>query len=314
MDILKIGSKLNNIGRLTVATCIVSMLWGCASFDVTRSSSRSDAPPESSYGYQPLDPAPTKIQPIGADGKPVSAAQPTREEILGALPDETMRLAIGKIDSSGKISYGPASISASNSQYVVTIDYVKSNTVAFFVKKEALPGSTGSFRVTLLPSAKEADSSVPVYVGVGLRLTANLTTNESGINLGNLLAIGAAAQANKLSGTLVLQTLGITGENISTALPIPSEISIASIQNAIQAIGTMKAKLYDSKTVIQPRVVAVYNTLGGDSGVINGFIASVLGQEPQLNVPIAMAVAQDARSHRASKHGVTSGGSTSAAN
>lgn len=278
--------QFKDVGRLLVAACVVSTLSACTSFEVQRSPAVSGA--DTSYGYQPLDPAPIIIQAVDAQGRCVIDGKPSRDEVLGALPDETMRLAIGKIDSSGKLTYGTSSISASNSQYVVTIDYVKSNTVAFFVKKEESPASA-SFQVKVVGSPKEADSSVPVYVGIGLRLTANLTTSASGINLANLLSIGAAAQANKLSGTLVLQTMGITGENISTALPIPSEISVASIQSAIQAIGTMKAKLYDGKTVIQPRVVAVYNTLGGGSSTINGFIASVLGQVPRLNVPIAAA-------------------------
>ncbi len=259
------------------------MLSACTSFEVQRSPGAAGA--DTSYGYQPLDPAPAAIQAINAQGQCVSG-KPSRDDVLGALPDETMRLAIGKVDSSGKLTYGVSSISASDSQYVVTIDYVKSNTVAFFIKKDELP-TAGRFKVTVVGTSKEANSSVPVYVGIGLRLTANLTTRASGINLANLLSIGAAAQTNKLSGTLVLQTMGITGENISTALPIPSEISVASIQSAIQAIGTMKAKLYDGKTVIQPRVVAVYNTLGGGSSTINEFIASVLGQVPRLNVPIA---------------------------
>ncbi|GAB7539921.1 hypothetical protein [Burkholderia sp. 3C] len=281
------AAQLERAGRLTVLACVVSTLYACSGFQIqvpTNSSTTSGA--DSSYGYQPLDPVSTTVQPTDVQGRCVTG-RPTRDELLGALPDETMRLAIGKIDASGKVTYGPTSISASNSQYVVTIDYVKSNTVAFFVKKDDPSPTSNGFTVRVVDSYEKADSSVPVYIGIGLRLTANLTTSAAGINLGNLLAIGAAAQANKLSGTLVLQTMGVTGENISTALPVPTEISVASIQGAIQAIGTMKAKLYDSKTLIQPRVVAVYNTLGGGTTTINGFIASVLGQVPRLNVPIA---------------------------
>jgi hypothetical protein len=230
------------------------------------------------YGYQPLDPAPVIILPVPA------AAKPKPVDILNALPDETMRMAIGKVDLNGNITYGPASISAANSRYVVTIDYVKSNTIPLFVKKG--PVTNGGYKATVVSQSALSDISVPVYIGVGLSLTANLTTTQAGINLGNLVAIGAAAQANALSGTLVVQTLGLSGENISTALPIPNDISVASIQSAIQALGTMKAKLYNTdETTIQPRVVGVYNNLGGGPETINGFISSVLENPPKLSVP-----------------------------
>lgn len=263
---------------LTAMLALSAVLSGCASW--TQPATQGDPSNAVSYGYQPLDPFPIKIIADPAGKKPAPS------DVLDALPDETMRMAIGKLDVNGNISYGPTSISAANSKYVVTIDYVKSNTIPMFVKKS--PGSKPNmFTVATVAKGADANMSVPIYVGVGVRLTANLTTTQAGINLGNLIAIGAAAQANALTGTIVIQTLGLSGENISTALPIPNDVSVASIQSAIQALGTMKAKLYDtSKTTIQPRVVGVYNNLGGGSETINGFISSVLENPPPLTVPI----------------------------
>ncbi|RQS26943.1 hypothetical protein DIE03_21615 [Burkholderia sp. Bp8992] len=178
-------------------------------------------------------------------------------------------------------------MSVENGRYVVTVDYIKSNTYPLFVKKTDAR-SDGSFRATFVSDGKLADLAVPVYIGVGLRVTATLNTTKAGVNLGNLIAIGAAAQASQLSGTLVVQTLGLTGENISTALPIPSDISLASIQSAIQALGTMKAKLYDtSKTHVEPRVVGVYNNIGASTNeTINGIISGVLAKPLPLDVPV----------------------------
>ncbi len=212
-----------------------------------------------------------------------------------------MRIAVGKIDINGNITYGPMVLSAANSRYVVVVDYVKSNTHPLFVKKGATR-SDGSYIATIVKDSNSADVSVPVYIGVGLRLTAILNTTKGKINLGNLIAIGAAAQANELAGTLVVQTLGITGENISTALPIPSDISAASIQNAIQSMGTMKAKLYDSKTHIEPRVVGVYNNIGGTTtGTINGIISSVMSDPPSLKVGQLQLASQQMKPQKSSK-------------
>ena len=53
------------------------------------------------------------------------------------------------------------------------------------------------------------------------RLTATPTTTQSGIRLGNLIAIGAAAQANALSGTSVVQILGSCGDISLPSLRLP---------------------------------------------------------------------------------------------
>ncbi|WP_423391975.1 hypothetical protein [Burkholderia sp. LMG 21824] len=285
-------------GCLKTSRCVgafaaLVILSGCSALDIKPlDASQFDVSPQASSsqtstsrtappaGYQPLDPAPVNVIAIGG-------VVPPPQDILDALPDETMRLAIGQIDISGNITYGPVALSAANSSYIVTVDYIKSNTHPLFVKKGPIR-QDGSFAAYVVDDAKVADISLPVYIGVGLRVTATLSTKRAGINLGNLIAIGAAAQANQLTGTLVVQTLGLTGENISTALPIPSDVSVGSIQSAIQALGTMKAKLYDtSKTRIEPRVVGVYNNLGGStSSTINGIISSVLAKPLDFKVAV----------------------------
>jgi hypothetical protein len=60
---------------------------------------------------------------------------------------------------------------------------------------------------------------------------------------------------------------------------MPSEINPTTLQNAILALGAIKAKLYDQGTTINPRVVGVYNNLGGGPQIINAFI-SILLEEP----------------------------------
>jgi len=257
------------------ASCFI--LFGCAdtSWSIPHPSTQGDLQNAVAYGYQPLDPAPVKVTLEGQCGS-----------ILDALPDETMRMAIGKVDASGNITFGPASLSAANGRYMVIIDYVKSDTKPIFIIRSENEDST--IKITPLSEQKrnDANMAVPVYVGVGMRLTANLTTREANIDLGNLVAIGAAAQANTLSGTMVIQTLGVSGENISTALPIPNDISMASIQNSIQSLGTMKAKLYDTtKTTIHPRVVGLYNNLGGGRETVNRFISTVFTTPIELKVP-----------------------------
>ena len=65
---------------------------------------------------------------------------------------------------------------------------------------------------------------------------------------------------------------------------MPSEINPTTIQNAILALGTIKAKLYDPNTVITPRAVGVYNYIGGSSKTINKFVSSILIERPKLSI------------------------------
>lgn len=222
-----------------------------------------------SYGYHPIDPLPVQMKFTGSL---------TNQRILDSLPDETMRLAVGEVQGSGGITFGPAKAGYKGNSYVVILDYIKFNTKSFGVKLTP-DSSTNTTKANLIHN-NDADVIVPTYLGVGLRLTANVTVNEGEVDLGNLFALGVAAQAKKISGTLVVQTLGISGESVSTMIPMPSELNASTIQNAIMSLGAIKAKIYETDTNIIPRVVGVYNNLGGGEETINGFISSML-QEPQ---------------------------------
>lgn len=216
----------------------------------------------SNYGYHPLDPLPINLS--NGTFKP-----------LDVLPDETIRIAVGSVSGDGGIGFGPAKIGVEGKNYVVVLDYIKFGTDSLPVALSP-KDAKGNRTATLAASSTEANAIVPVYIGVGLRLTANIIVKKGNVDLGSLFALGVAAKAEKISGTLVIQTLGVSGSEISGLIPMPGEISEATIQNAILALASIKAKMYDPKTTISPRVVGVYNTLGGGEATINGFISSIL--------------------------------------
>ena len=248
--------------KMFSAICIFAMaLSGCASWTIPATPGDPKSAP--SYGYHPIDSLPVKISPASAP----------REKRLEALPDETMRLAIGQFDGETGLKFGPATAGFAGNSYVVILDYTKFTTKSFGVKKT--PKADGKMTITVT-TAPNPDVVVPVYVGVGLRLTANVSVKEGNVDLGNLFALGVAAQAKQISGTLVIQSLGLSGEGVSPLIPIPSEINPTTIQNALMAIGAIKAKIYDGKISVVPRVVGVYNNLGGGQETINGFISTIL--------------------------------------
>ncbi|MEM4987649.1 hypothetical protein V8G57_09655 [Collimonas sp. H4R21] len=217
------------------------------------------------YGYHPLDPLPIDLR-------------IPKSKILDALPDETIRIAVGTVSAEGAITFGPAKFGVSGSNYVVILDYIKFGTDSFGVAVSS--DSKGVRTAKVLPDSEvlKADVVVPVYIGVGLRLTANILVKNvsADLNLGSLFALGVAAKAGQVSGTLVIQTLGVSGPEISGLIPMPGEISESTIQNAILALASIKAKIYDPKTLITPRVVGVFNNLGGGDTTINGVISTLL--------------------------------------
>jgi hypothetical protein len=238
----------------------------------------SNAP---SYGYTPLDPLPVIVK------IPAGQARPTTQTLLDLMPDETMRLAIGRVDGSGSITFGPASAGVAGSSYVVVLDYIKCDTSQVGLKKTER--AEGAAEYSLATSGNTPDIILPVYVGVGLRLTANVRIVEGSVDLANLLAIGAAVKSKRASGTLVIQTLGLTGEGVSTAIPIPSELNETTIQNALIAMGAVKAKTYHEKTLVTPRVVGVYNSVGGGQETVNGLVSTLLERPIELYLPLPPA-------------------------
>jgi hypothetical protein len=170
------------------------------------------------------------------------------DKIVDLLPNETVEVQISEVTAEGGLTLmGTAAISAKNTSYQITMDYVKFVTVNVV--------DTLNFNTNNLVK----DYSIFSYarVGVGLRIVASIQTKRKGINLGDLFAIGFAASQNQISGSLSVNILGIESQEITTLLPMPSEISTSSIQNAMQAMATIKSKIYDKDVQLRPQIISI---------------------------------------------------------
>lgn len=217
------------------------------------------------YGYTPLDPLPVKI---------ITGKELTNNRLLRLLPDETVRIATGQVTGTGNISYGPISAGVSGNSYVIIVDYIKSNVRS--LDYPVLDEITKENKIIY----------VQVYYGVGLRLIANVSVLSGKVSISNLYGLSVAAERKQISGTMTFQTLGISGPSITPLLPIPSEISTTTIQNALIAIGSIKAKMYDvtGDITIIPRVVAVNNNIGGGQKTKNEFISYLFQHPTSVNL------------------------------
>lgn len=165
-----------------------------------------------------------------------------KSTVLRLLPNESVAISLGRYDANGQINYGPASVAGEVGTYVITVDYAKFATQ----KIEGAQGECSGF----------------AKLGVAVRFTANIQTTKAGINLGSLFALGVAATGQQLSGTMSLDVIGIEGEEVTNLIPMPMEVSQSAIQNILQAISVIKAKIYRQETRLYPQILAVQRVEG----------------------------------------------------
>lgn len=162
----------------------------------------------------------------------------SNEQIQKILSDTHATISVGKFTGSGGITYLAASATASAGTYKVTMDYCE------FVTETVTD-----------PTTKETIGLG--RVGVGLRLTAIVTTKKADINLGSLMALGVAASTGYLSGTMTVDSIGI--RIAGNAGPILSNTTIdeSSIQKTLESIAVIQSKIADSSTHLDPQILAI---------------------------------------------------------
>ncbi|HKE95475.1 MAG TPA: hypothetical protein VKB34_14270, partial [Povalibacter sp.] len=223
--------------------------------------------------------------------------------LLEALPDNAVRMLVEQFDLSGGVTYGSSKTAAKGESYRVTVDYINADTINFPVaikkqmrskKKDGVmepvdlfgtpsedvePG-TETYSVTRVDPAmtRSADRdifNIPVYVGVGLRVSANVYVVGANANISGIGVIGAEAEAERVRGSLIVQTLGVNGKSVAAALPIQSELNRTTAQNAIVSVGSIKALLYAEETAKSPRVVGIYLPFPGGKPLVNAIISEL---------------------------------------
>lgn len=284
--------------KLISGLLLVLLLSACANF---RWVAKPESELNSGYTYIPIDPFPVDFQlGLGCDehGKDNQYLP-----LLKSLPDNAVRMSVQRFDTKGNVSYGPVEVGATDESYRVTVDYVNSDTsfIELFIARRAYNINEEEYQyiglsegidkftydvesVTYDVSAgqpPEDDEShsvlthIPVYVGIGLRVVANVKVTGGSANISGLGVLGMEASANRLQGSLIVQTLGVNGKAIASALPIQSELNRTTAQAAVTAISSIKALLHDKETDKAARVVGIYLPLPGQKQLVNAIISEL---------------------------------------
>jgi len=206
------------------------------------------------YLYQPLNPTTIWLRDATTLGPGETKADITSPEFKNALlrdlDTETLRISLSKFSANASTTVAVVGASVKGESYVLTLDYIK-----YFTHNRKVDTKYKAKAADGKDESKSFVGNIPVYEGVGIRVRAEFTALETGLNISGLPALSIAANANQISGRLTVQTLGITGPQITGLMPIISDISVASIQSAVQAVAAIKAKLYEDATVAYPKIV-----------------------------------------------------------
>ncbi|OAI44388.1 hypothetical protein AYO43_09190 [Nitrospira sp. SCGC AG-212-E16] len=122
---------------------------------------------------------------------------------------------------------------------------------------------------------KYEEFNVPIYVGIGLRIVAQGLSVSGDANISGIGIIGVEAEAKRLSGSLTVQTLGVNSQAVASALPVQSELSRTTAENAFVSIGSIKAMLHQPETIKIPRVVGLYLPFPGGKPLVNALISEL---------------------------------------
>ena len=308
--------------KALAASCLAGFLASCATIGGELPKTPGELASNYGYiPLDPLPVAQTMLarsctEAVGAGGKP-----PQWKPMLEALPDLSIRFAVAELAGNGQLAFGPSKVTAKGSAYRAILDYVNVDVVPveFRIRRrivnkvgdekwafvsQSLPGewNTVAYEAEIVGAPESAHPTpsiwdklrqpqiaenyervtVPVYIGLGLRLSADIRALEGGINLSGLGSIGAQADAKRLTGTLTVQTLGVTGKAVATALPLPNKLDQTTIENGILSIGTSRAILYNTgadQITTSPRIVGLYSPLGSDPRLINAFYSALSGYQ-----------------------------------
>lgn len=223
-----------------LAVSLFLALAGCAT-------NKTDVPlnsiPVGATDWVIMDPplrSPRITFPDPATGKDITKAwvQLSNDEILNLLSNTRSEISVGKFSTDGTVTYLVAQATAKKGTYQVIMDYTS------YIVEDAVD-----------PASKQKIGDA--RVGVGLRLTAKITTNKANINLGSLLALGVAANLDQLKGTMTVDTIGIRIANAAGPILSNTTIDETSILKTLEALAVIQSKIADDSTHLDPQVIWV---------------------------------------------------------
>lgn len=187
-----------------------------------------------------------------------------KDEKIANLTGFSSYVTIERISADGKIEYSKAAtITGAAGSYKVIMDFIAYDIVPINDNKN-----------NLIAYGRE---------GAGLRVTANISTVDGGINVSGLSNLAVEAKASRLSGTLLVDVIGISSTDILNLIPLTAEIDQSSITAVLQALASIKTKILDNETVLTPYLISI-RKLSDDSNLENVTSSFLSGYKAALPI------------------------------
>ena len=161
----------------------------------------------------------------------------TKDEQLRNLSLIQSEVSIFSVDSNGSLTYVSNSLTRGRGQYRVMIDFSRHRT-------DRVVDAAGE----LVGIGK---------VGVGLRLTADIQTRKSGINLAGMMPLAFAFGREEISGRISSQTIGLVAPDISKYFVTQTSLDQNSIAKAVESFGSVRVVMDDPSTEFEPYLLAL---------------------------------------------------------
>lgn len=198
--------------------------------------------------FNPLG-QPVLIEPMRAGQTEIIEAGQPVQRYWASLPQSDVRreldltetvIQVERVGRSGSITPAFGSVSVSKGTYRVSFLYMQ-------YKNQAC-GAGGTVRV-----------------GVGMEVRAVVETDARKLTLSSLLPLVAAAEDNKVSGSLLVRTIGITSGSsvLSGYVGQNLQLTTESLVKAMESLAVVRAVLESSDANLSPNFLAVN---GGETG------------------------------------------------
>ena len=235
-------TKPHNHGRLHLISGALYALWltGCSS--VVPGPAPDGAKLDPQLAIIPLT-TPVPIRTIETFDKKTNKRIDTdiltmkSSDIRKRLTNYETFTTIQKRDTSGGFTYVGNSVKAAKGTYRITFDYTNSRTQEI-----------------------EFDGAKKAYgqVGVGLRITAEVTTLTNDVDIGGLMPLGIAFKDNKVSGSLRFKAFGLSNDKVASLIPADVQgLDVSGIQKAFEAAATVRLLISLDETTLEPNLIGV---------------------------------------------------------
>jgi len=165
--------------------------------------------------------------PLFPEGKVTLASlKDNKEALLAELGKTEGYYRVYLVESETKASLLSAFLSSAGKHYIAQSDFVQ--------------------------YADKTVNGLKKHVGYLIRIQADISSLEGNTDLSGLFAVGVAAKAKKVSGSLSVQVYGLSGAKIADVVGQPFALTDEALMKAIESAAVLKSRVRDPDIIVRP--------------------------------------------------------------